>query len=111
MMTEGAEAKADDSDYYTPEDPHTNILSPVKSERTVEKVKCFIDNLGQATNSSRVIRRTLRHRYQLLRTLNFQIAPFQGTRRFLREALAAKATVPVHRPGNFYLRFPLTQVK
>lgn len=38
MMAEGSEAKADDSDYYTPEDPHTNILSPVKSERPIEKV-------------------------------------------------------------------------
>lgn len=31
MMGEEGEAKADDSDYYTPEDPHTTILSPVKS--------------------------------------------------------------------------------
>ncbi|CRL07618.1 CLUMA_CG020583, isoform A [Clunio marinus] len=31
MMTEEVETKADDSDYYTPEDPHTTILSPVKS--------------------------------------------------------------------------------
>jgi hypothetical protein len=32
------EAKADDSDYYTPEDPHTTILSPVKSPAPIEKV-------------------------------------------------------------------------
>lgn len=32
-MTEEAETKADDSgdDFYTPEEPHTTILSPVKS--------------------------------------------------------------------------------
>lgn len=40
MMGEEAEAKADDSDYYTPEDPHTTILSPVKSPSgPLEKVK------------------------------------------------------------------------
>ena len=42
MMAEEGETKADDSDYYTPEDPHTNILSPVKSERPVEKVNICI---------------------------------------------------------------------
>jgi len=41
IMTEDAEAKADDSDcYYTPEDPHTTILSPVKSPAApLEKVE------------------------------------------------------------------------
>lgn len=39
MMKEEVEAKADDSDYYTPEDPHINILSPVKSpSESTEKV-------------------------------------------------------------------------
>lgn len=40
MTSEEAEIKADDSDYYTPEDPHTTILSPVKSASPtpVEKV-------------------------------------------------------------------------
>jgi len=39
-MIEEAEAKADDSDYFTPEDPQTTILSPVKSNNStpVEKV-------------------------------------------------------------------------
>lgn len=38
-MMEEIEAKADDSDYYTPEDPHTTILSPVKSPSApIEKV-------------------------------------------------------------------------
>ena len=42
-MTEENEAKADDSDYYTPEDPHTTILSPVKSPTApIEKVKYLI---------------------------------------------------------------------
>lgn len=44
-MMEEVETKADDSDYYTPEDPHTTILSPVKSpSETIEKVNlnyCF----------------------------------------------------------------------
>lgn len=41
MMKEEVEAKADDSDYYTPEDPHINILSPVKSPSgSTEKVSC-----------------------------------------------------------------------
>jgi hypothetical protein len=36
---EETEIKADDSDYYTPEDPHTTILSPVKSPTdSIEKV-------------------------------------------------------------------------
>lgn len=40
MMAEESEVKAEDSDYYTPEDPHTNILSPVKSPSgpLIEKV-------------------------------------------------------------------------
>lgn len=39
MMPEGGEIKAEDSDYYTPEDPHTTILSPVKSPSDpIEKV-------------------------------------------------------------------------
>lgn len=38
-MADEIEAKADDSDYYTPEDPHTTILSPIKSPTgQVEKV-------------------------------------------------------------------------
>lgn len=38
-MMEEVEAKADDSDYYTPEDTHTTILSPVKSPTgAIEKV-------------------------------------------------------------------------
>jgi hypothetical protein len=38
-MVDETEVKADDSDYYTPEDPHTTILSPVKSpSEPVEKV-------------------------------------------------------------------------
>lgn len=39
MMAEDNDTKAEDSDYYTPEDPHTNILSPAKSPSgQVEKV-------------------------------------------------------------------------
>lgn len=42
MMGEEVEAKAEDSDYYTPEDPHTTILSPVKSPSgALEKVCCL----------------------------------------------------------------------
>lgn len=37
-MINEVETKADDSDYYTPEDPHTTILSPVKPTEPVEKV-------------------------------------------------------------------------
>jgi hypothetical protein len=42
IMMEEVETKADDSDYYTPEDPHTTILSPVKSPSAtpIEKVSC-----------------------------------------------------------------------
>ncbi|XP_055628136.1 E3 ubiquitin-protein ligase MGRN1 [Toxorhynchites rutilus septentrionalis] len=32
-------AAAEDSDYYTPEDPHTTILSPLKGEEKLEGVK------------------------------------------------------------------------
>lgn len=42
MMAEEVEVKADDSDYYTPEDPHTTILSPVKSPSgQLDKVSCL----------------------------------------------------------------------
>lgn len=42
-MAEEIEVKAEDSDYYTPEDPHTNILSPVKSPSgQIEKVRSTV---------------------------------------------------------------------
>lgn len=39
-MIEESETKAEDSDYFTPEDPQTTILSPVKSSNStpVDKV-------------------------------------------------------------------------
>lgn len=109
MMKDGAEAKAEDSDYYTPEDPHTNILSPVKSERPIEKVNCTI--FGRSCNVAKhfVNRRTLRLRCQLLKTLNSQTALFLVILKFLQGAL--RATVPAHLPDSFYLPFPLIRVK
>lgn len=44
-MVDEVEVKADDSDYYTPEDPHTTILSPVKSPSgAVEKVSSLFES-------------------------------------------------------------------
>ena len=52
MMPEEVAIRAEDSDnYYTPEDPHTTILSPVKSQSgVIEKVRDFSCQFSRQIN-------------------------------------------------------------
>lgn len=106
MIGEEVEAKADDSDYYTPEDPHTTILSPVKSPSgPLEKV-CFSEHRHVAfLTSFHFCRKTLSLRWMRLKTRNFRTHRFPETHKYQREVQVEKAIVPAHPPGNCYHRF------